>query len=437
MHALFVDTIVDRRFDLPGGQTMVRAIGRLTALKVEKAKKPGMYVDGAGLYLRVTPEGARNWVFRFMIDRKPRWMGLGPLALYSLADARARALDARRKRHEGIDPIEARRAKRAQQRLDAAKAITFKQCAESYIASHSAGWRNAKHRYQWPATLDAYVYPAIGALPVQVVDTALVHKVLEPIWTAKPETASRVRQRIENILGFAKVCGYRDGENPARWRGHLDNLLPARSKVRDVKHLAALPYVELPAFLVNLRSREATAARALEFLVLTAARTGEVIGARWNEIDLLDKIWTVPAGRMKAHREHRVPLSGPALAILQNMRAARDDDDGNAFVFPGPKPGRPLSNMALLMLLRRMERAALTVHGFRATFKTWASERTAVQNEIVEASLAHIIGGKVEQAYRRTDLFEKRRRLMQQWATFCTTALPREAGNVTPLRQQA
>jgi integrase len=406
---------------------MARTLGRLTALKVEKARKPGMYADGGGLYLRVTPEGARNWVFRFMIDRKPRWMGLGPLALYSLADARARAQDARRKRHEGIDPIEARRAKRAQQRLDAAKAITFKQCAESYIASHRAGWRNAKHRYQWPATLGAYVYPAIGALPVQAVDTALVHKVLEPIWTAKPETASRVRQRIENILGFAKVCGYRDGENPARWRGHLDNLLPARSKVRDVKHLAALPYVELPTFLVNLRSREATAARALEFLVLTAARTGEVIGARWNEIDMLDKIWTVPAGRMKAHREHRVPLSPRAVAILKEMLAARHGDASDTIVFSGPKPGKPLSNMALLMLLRRMERGALTVHGFRATFKTWASERTSFQNEIVEAGLAHIIGGKVEQAYRRGDLFEKRRRLMQQWATFCTTQPTNEA----------
>jgi integrase len=406
---------------------MARTLGRLTALKVEKARKPGMYADGGGLYLRVTPEGARNWVFRFMIDRKPRWMGLGPLALYSLADARARAQDARRKRHEGIDPIEARRAKRAQQRLDAAKAITFKQCAESYIASHRAGWRNAKHRYQWPATLGAYVYPAIGALPVQAVDTALVHKVLEPIWTAKPETASRVRQRIENILGFAKVCGYRDGENPARWRGHLDNLLPARSKVRDVKHLAALPYVELPTFLVNLRTREATAARALEFLVLTAARTGEVIGARWNEIDMLDKIWTVPAGRMKAHREHRVPLSPRAVAILKEMLAARHGDASDTIVFSGPKPGKPLSNMALLMLLRRMERGALTVHGFRATFKTWASERTSFQNEIVEAGLAHIIGGKVEQAYRRGDLFEKRRRLMQQWATFCTTQPTNEA----------
>jgi integrase len=406
---------------------MARAIERLTAQRVERLKnakepQPGMYADGAGLYLRVTPEGARNWVLRYMLDRRPRWMGLGPLSLYGLAEARTRALDARRKRHDGIDPIEARRAQRTRQRLDAAKAITFKQCAESYIASHRAGWRNEKHKYQWPATLNTYAYPVIGALPVQAVDTALVLKVLEPIWTTKPETAGRVRQRMENILDFAKVRGYRDGENPARWRGHLDKLLPARSKVRDVKHLAALPYAELPAFLANLRAREAIAARALEFLILTAARTGEVIGTRWNEIDLLDKIWTVPAVRMKARREHRVPLSARALAILQEMQTVRHGDDGNGYVFPGPKLAKPLSNMAFLMLLRRMELEDLTVHGFRATFKTWASERTSFQNEIVEAALAHVIGDKVEQAYRRTDLFDKRRRLMSAWADFVSKA---------------
>src|SRR6516162_9580038 len=276
-------------------------------------------------------------------------MGLGPLSLYGLADARARAQDARRKRHDGIDPIEARRAERTRQRLDAAKAVTFKQCAESYISSHRVGWRNEKHKYQWSATLNAYVYPVIGTLPVQTVDIGLIRKVLEPIWTTKPETASRVRQRIEKILDFAKVCGYRDGENPARWRGHLDNVLPARSRVRVVEHHAALPYAELPAFLVSLRAREAIAARALEFLVLTAARTGEVIGAQWNEIDLLDKTWTVPAARMKAHREHRVPLSARALAILQEMQTVHHRSD-NAYVFPGSKPSRPLSNMAFLML---------------------------------------------------------------------------------------
>jgi integrase len=419
-------------FAIQKDMAMPRAIGRLTALKVEKARKPGMYADGGGLYLRVTSEGTKNWVLRFMIDRRPRWMGLGPLALYGLQEARAKALDARRKRHEGIDPIEARRAERAQQRLDAAKAITFKQCAEAYINARRAGWRNSKHAGQWGATLSTYAYPHIGALPVQAIDIALVLKVLEPIWTTRPETAGRVRGRLESILDFAKVCGYRDGENPARWRGHLDKVLAARSKVRKVEHHAALPYIELPGFLVSLREQEGIAARALEFAILTAARTGEVIGACWNEVDLLDKVWTVPAARMKAHREHRVPLSARALAILDEMQAARH---GDAFVFPGGKPGRPLSNMAFLMLLRRMGRGDLTAHGFRATFKTWASERTSFQNEIVEASLAHVIGGKVEQAYRRGDLFDKRRRLMQQWAAFCTTAPAREVDNVTPLRR--
>jgi integrase len=417
---------------------MARAIGRLTALKVEKAKEAGMYADGGGLYLRVTPEGTKNWVLRFMLDRRPRWMGLGPLTLYGLQEARAKALDARRKRHEGIDPIEARRAEWARQRLDAAKAVTFKQCAETYIASHRAGWRNGKHAGQWSATLSTYAYPIIGALPVQAVDTGLVLKVLEPIWTAKPETAGRLRGRLESILDSAKVRGYRDGENPARWRGHLDKLLPARAKVRQVEHHAALPYAELPAFLASLREQEGIAARALEFAILTAGRTGEVIGARWSEIDLLDKVWTVPAARMKAHREHRVPLSARALAILGEMQAARHGDAGDAYVFPGGKSGKPLSNMAFLMLLRRMGRGDLTAHGFRATFKTWASERTSFQNEIVETALAHVIGGKVEQAYRRGDLFEKRRRLMQQWAMFCTATPKQEAqDNVTPLRQKA
>jgi integrase len=417
---------------------MTRAIGRLTALKVEKAKEPGMYPDGGGLYLRVTPEGTKNWVLRYMLDRRPRWMGLGPVALYGLADARAKALDAMRKRYEGIDPIEARRAQRARQRLDAAKAITFKNCAENYIKAHRAGWRNDKHAGQWNATLATYAYPIIGGLAVQAVDTGLVLQVLEPIWTAKPETASRVRGRLESILDFAKARGWRDGENPARWRGHLDKLLPAHSKVRKVEHHAALPYAELPGFIAALRAQEGIGARALEFAILTAARTGEVIGARWAEIDFADKTWTVPDDRMKAHREHRVPLSARALAILDDKRAAWDGDAGDAFVFPGAKAQAPLSNMAFLMLLRRMGRGNLTAHGFRATFKTWAAERTGCQNEIVEAALAHVVGSKVEQSYMRGDLFEKRRRLMTQWETFCTATLVKESrGNVAPIRRAA
>jgi integrase len=412
---------------------VARVIGRLTALKVDKVKEAGMYADGGGLYLRVTPQGTKNWVLRYMLDRKPHWMGLGPFPLYGLQEARARALDARRKRHDGIDPIQARRAQRARLRLDAAKAVTFGEVAAAYIASHRLGWRNEKHAAQWGATLSSHAAPLMS-LPVQAVDTGLVLKVLEPIWAAKPETASRLRGRIESILDFAKVREYRDGENPARWRGHLSKLLPARSRVRAVKHHAALPYAELPAFRATLRQQEGIAARALEFLILTAARTGEVIGARWKEIDLLDKTWTVSAGRMKAHREHRVPLAAPALAVLDEMQALRADTD-DATVFPGGKAGQSLSNMAFLMLLRRMEFGDLTAHGFRATFKTWASERTSFQNEIVEAALAHTIGGKVERAYRRGDMFEKRRRLMQQWASFCASTPTQEReGNVALLR---
>jgi integrase len=413
---------------------MARTIGKLTALKAEKANRAGMYGDGGGLYLRVTEDGAKNWVFRFMLNGRARWMGMGPLHTVNLAEARKRAGEHRLQRHDGIDPIDARRTERLKAQLEAAKAITFKECAESYIKAHRAGWRNGKHASQWEATLATYAEPVIGKLSVQTIDTALVLKVLEPIWTMKPETAVRVRGRIEAVLDWAKVRGYRVGENPARWKGHLDHLLPARGKVRKVEHHAALPYGELPSFLVALRQQEGVAARALEFLLLTAARTGEVIFARWSELDLLDKIWTVPAARMKAGREHRVPLSPRVLAILQEMEAHRHGDD--SFVFPGGKAGRPLSNMAFLMLLRRMKRDDLTAHGFRATFKTWASERTSFQNEIVEAALAHVVGSKVEQAYRRGDMFEKRRRLIDAWAGFCTTAPAQERpSNVAPMRR--
>jgi integrase len=394
-----------------------------------------MHCDGGGLYLRVTPEGAKQWVLRYMLNRRPRWMGLGPLALYGLQEARTKALSARKLRHEGIDPIEARRAERARKRLEEAKAMTFRQCAEDYINSHRAGWRNGKHAGQWNATLATYAFPVIGGLPVQSVDTGLVLKILEPIWKAKPETAGRLRGRIESILDYAKVRNYREGENPARWRGHLNKLLPARSKVHRVEHHAALSYAELSDFLARLHEQEGIAARALEFLILTAARTGEVIGARWNEIDLLDKTWTVPDERMKAHREHRVPLSARALAILGEMQAARQDDSDEAFVFPGRKSKTPLSNMAFLMLLRRMGRGDLTGHGFRATFKTWTGERTSFQNEIVEAALAHVLGDKVEQAYRRGDFFEKRRRLMDAWAKFCEQPAP--ANTIIPISRQA
>jgi len=299
------------------------------------------------------------------------------------------------------------------------------------LKAHRAGWRNGKHAAQWEATLKTYAEPVIGALPVQAVDTALVLKVLEPIWTAKPETASRLRQRIEKILDFAKVRGYRDGENPARWRGHLDKLFPAISKVRTVQHHAALPYEALPAFLATLREQEGMAARALEFAILTAARTGEVIGARWSEIDLKTKVWTVPPERMKAGKQHRIPLSHRALAIL---KAAKPTNETTAvrqqYVFVGGKPGLPLSNMAFLMLLRRMKRDDLTAHGFRSTFRDWCAEQTNFPSEIAEMSLAHTVGNNVEAAYRRGDMFERRRELIKSWSAFCAMPIDEVHGKV-------
>jgi integrase len=418
---------------------MAGATGRLTALKVERLKsKPGMYHDGGGLYLQITPGGA-SWVLRYMLDGKAREMGLGPVALFGLAEARVKGLDARRLRHQGIDPIEHRRAEKAARALSDAKGITFRECAESYIKAHRAGWRNAKHAGQWEATIATYAEPVIGSLPVQVIDTALVLKVLEPIWTVTPETASRLRGRLESILDWAKAREYRDGENPARWRGHLDNLLPARAKVRKIKHYAALPYVDLPAFMAALRAQEDVSARALEFVILTAARSGEVIGAQLDEISEREKVWTVPAERMKAGKEHRISLSARAVAIVNAIDRQSGAEQGNvaqseasAFVFPGGKPGKALHNTTFLKLLRRMNRENLTAHGFRSTFRTWAAERTNFSREVIEAALAHTIGNKVEAAYQRGDLFEKRRRLMDAWAQFCSSAAA--AGQVIALR---
>ena len=392
-----------------------------------------MYADGGGLYLQVTVSAvdgspAKSWCYRYMLAGKAREMGLGSLNAISLQQARLKAADCRRLRTEGIDPIEARKAARTQRILEGAKTITFKKAAADYIGAHRAGWRNPKHAAQWSATLATYAEPIIGPLPVQAIDTILVRRVLEPIWTTKPETASRIRGRIESVLDWAKVQGYRDGENPARWRGHLDKLLPARGKVRRVEHHAALTYRDLPTFMASLREQEGAGARALEFAILTVARTGEVIGARWSDINLAERLWTIPAERMKAGKQHRVPLSGSATAILEQMAAIRSGE----FVFSGANPGRALSNMALLMTLRRMGRPDLTTHGFRSTFRDWAAERTAFPSEAAEMALAHAVGDKVEAAYRRGDMFEKRRRMMDDWAEYCGRL--EAAGEVVPLR---
>jgi integrase len=393
---------------------MERGIHRLSQSRIAKASARGLYADGGGLYLQVAANGSRSWLFRYARDKRARHVGLGPLHTVDVTEARERARECRRLLHSGTDPLSHKRASEAAAKLEAAKAKTFGECADAYIASHKAGWKNAKHAAQWRSTLDTYAKDLM-AVPVQAVDTAAVLRSLDSIWRTKPETASRLRGRIEAVLSFATARQYRTGENPARWKGHLDQLLPARTKVRAVKHHPALAYDEVGAFMRDLRKREALAARALEFLILTAARTGEVIGAQWSEIDLVRCVWTVPAGRMKNEAEHRVPLSRAAVAVLEGMKLFGTD----GFVFPGPKRGCGLSNMALLGVLERMGRDDLTAHGFRSTFRDWAAEVAHVANEVAEMALAHTIASKAEAAYRRGDLFEKRTKLMQQWAEYC------------------
>jgi integrase len=400
----------------------------------------GRHGDGGGLALDVEAGAKgrdrqarlrRTWVFRF----KGRTMGLGAFPDVTLAQARERAADARRQLEAGIDPIAARRVQKAAAAVAKAKAMTFDQCRDAYVAGRRETWRNPKHAAQWMSTLETYVTPVFGTLPVQAVDTGLVLKAIEPLWRDKPETASRVRNRIELVLSWAKARGYPEGENPARWRGHLDQILPRVEKARKAKrertgrgeHHAALAYADLPAFMVELRERDGTAVKALEFVILTAARTGEVLGATWDEVDLVDKTWTVPKWRMKkGDREHRVPLSDAALAIIEDMKARREND----YVFPGNRRAR-LSDMALLMLLRRLKRYDLTTHGFRSTFRDWAADQTNFPGDLAEFALSHRLDDKTEAAYRRSDMLEKRRRLMTAWARYC--AKPPAAGQVVPL----
>lgn len=390
---------------------------KLSAVAVRNMSTPGLFADGGGLYLQVTKSGAKTWIFRFMMEGRRRDMGLGPVHTVSLAEARDEALNCRQLVRQGIDPIEKRKTERLSARAEAVKAITFKECAECYIKAHEPSWKNAKHIAQWTSTLTTYVYPIFGALPVAEIDTGLVMKVIEPIWATKTETASRIRGRMEAILDWATVRKYRSGENPARWKGHLDHLLPSKSKLQKEKHHSALSYDQISDFISSLHKQNGTSARALEFTILTAARTGEVIEAVWSEIDLENKVWTIPGERMKAGREHRVPLSETALNILQEMAEIRTSD----FVFPGNSKNRPLSNMAMLTVLRRMKRTDITVHGFRSTFRDWAAEQTNFPREVAEMALAHTIESKVEAAYRRGDLFEKRRSLMQEWEDQCST----------------
>jgi integrase len=418
----------------------MRPTNKLTAKKVEKITSPGMYGDGLGLWLQVKevstkdgPSIAKSWVFRY----RGRYLGLGPTHTVNLAEARVRARQARQVLLDGQDPIalksatrEARKAVELATKLERARATTFKQRAEEYIEAQKASWRNPKHASQWESTLAAYAYPIIGDLPVSGIDTRLVQKVLAPIWHEKPETASRLRGRIEKILDSAKVLGLRDGENPARWKGHLDKLLAAKQKLRAVRHHPALPSVEMPAFMAELRGRQGVSARALEFAVLTVARTSEVIAARWDEFDFKEAVWTVPAARMKSGKEHRVPLSKRAVEILNGLPK---DDSG--FTFMGTKDGSHLSNMAMLELMKHM-RPGYVPHGFRSTFRDWAGDRTNYAREVIEHALAHRIPDRAEASYRRSDALEKRRQLMEAWARYCNSPV-KLSGDVVPLHGAA
>jgi integrase len=394
-------------------------IDLLSAAKVKNLKVPGDYLDGRGLYLQVRSESSKSWLLKYSMEKRAREMGLGPAADIPLATARTLRDRYRALLKQGVDPLEHKQAEKSAKALERAKAITFKDACARYIAANRSGWKNIKHAAQWEATLKAYAYPTIGKLPVQAIDTALVMAVLDPIWSTKPETASRVRGRIESVISAAKARGEFKGENPATWKGHLDNLLPKTSKVRKVENHAALPYAALPAFMVDLRTREGIAAAAMEFLILTVGRTGEVLGATWDEFDLRKSVWTLPGERMKNGKEHQVPLSPPAVAVLERMSKLTNGEH----VFFGQSSGRSLSNMALLVLLRRMKRDDITSHGFRSTFRDWAAER-GYQDPVAEAALAHSVPDAVVAAYKRTTFFELRKKMMDDWASYCE-------GNVT------
>jgi integrase len=402
-------------------------MGRLTALEISRLSEPGVYGDGDNLYLQVRGPKSKSWILRYTIAGKPKYLGLGSLRKLPLAKARVKARGAIAQLGEGLDPLEAKRAAKQQRELEAAKRVTFAECAHQYVAAREATWRNKQHCQQWGSSLARFVLPIIGALPVGSIDTALVLKTIEPMWAKTPETASRVRGRIEVILDWAKSRGYREGENPARWRGHVENLLPARAKLRKVEHHAALPYSELGAFMGELRRDTSIGAKVLQYVVLTAARSGEALGARWDEIDMIGKVWTVPADRMKSGKQHRVPLSDAAVAILEDMASIRQ----SAFVFPGIRDSRPLSNLAMRNSLKRASRQEITIHGFRSSFRDWCGEQTNFPREIAEAALAHRVGDTVEAAYRRGDALEKRRRLMNTWADYC--ARPALTGAVIPI----
>ena len=405
---------------------MARLIEKLTPLGVSKKQTPGHYGDGGGLWLQISKFKSKNWVFRYTLHGTRREMGLGATHTVSLAEARQKAKECRLTLLDGKDPIEVRETTTLAEALRRAKMMTFDQCAAAYIEAHRSSWKNVKHISQWENTIQVYASPVIGKLPVTSVDTDLVVKILNPIWQTKTETATRLRGRIESVLDWATTSKFRQGDNPARWRGHLENLLSSPNKIAKVKHHPALPWQELGKFMVDLREREGVAARAVELAILTATRSGEVRNATWAEFDA--GLWVIPAARMKMGREHRIPLPTAAVELLGKMPRLGD------LVFPGIKKDKPLSDMSLTAVLRRMERNDITVHGFRSSFRDWCSESVAnsFPREVCEHALAHSLPDKIEAAYRRGDLIEKRALLMQAWSDYCATIQP--VAKVTQIR---
>jgi len=405
----------------------------LTAKKVERAKQPGRYHCGLirGLYLQVTASGAKSWVLRYQLRGQERWMGLGSAADFSLREARERARAARQLLADRIDPLAGKRAAEEAAKLAEARKLTFREAAERYFNQHEPKWRSAKHREAFLSTLKAHVFAVIGDMDVAAIDTRDVLRAIEPHWTTKAVTIDRTRNRIEQVLDWCVVRGHRPpGTNPARWKGHLDQVLPAPRKLAPVEHHAAMDYRQLPAFMTQVRADDNVAARALEFLIHTAARTGEALGACWSEIDLTDKTWTVPAARMKGGREHRVPLTKPVLDLLSKLPR----QSGNHLVFIG-RAGGGLSHSALPWVMDRLGVSGVTtIHGFRSSFSNWCHEQTAHSAHTIEISLAHNVGTEVERAYRRTDMIAKRRQLMEQWSKFCSMPPTKVSGVVVPLR---
>lgn len=404
-------------------------MSNLSIAKIAKLTERGAYSDGGNLYLQISAFGTRAWLFRYMVAGKAHNMGLGPYPEVSLKEARDRAADLRRKLRSDIDPLEERRAKRAAAKAEAARSVTFGWCADRFIAQHKSTWTNDRHAAQWHDTLHRQA-SLLCNLPVSTIDTPLVLKVLVPIWEQIPETASRLRGRIERVLAWATVNGYRTGDNPARWAGHLKEALPSKSKLKNVEHHKAMPYVEVPGFMATLRKQDGVIARALEFSILNASRSGEVMYAAWDEIDLATKTWTIPGGRMKGRVEHRVPLSDRAVEILWGLPRE------SSYVFPGTAAGEPMNNKLMARVLDKLSGNGYTPHGFRSAFRDWCEERTNFRH-LAEKCLAHSEKDKVKAAYQRSDLLDKRRVVMDAWAKFCSSTPIAKSGEVVGIRQKA